>query len=81
MIVDYYRFLVEWPGRNKGAEALWRPGQRFFNVLAEYHPELAEKIRGTDIDPFYDDHKIKDAIEFLVKNWYETCMKEEQEKK
>lgn len=30
-----------------------RWGQACFNVLWEYRPDLAEQIRGTDLDPFY----------------------------
>ncbi len=33
----------------------WRLGQTYFNVLLEMHPELAEMIRGTSIDPFHFD--------------------------
>jgi hypothetical protein len=36
----------------------WRVGQRFFNVLARMDPVLADMIRGTSADPFYDDSKI-----------------------
>ena len=35
-------------------ENVWsRHGQALFNVLEEMHPELAELIRGTTLDPFY----------------------------
>lgn len=36
----------------------WRLGQTYFNVLYEYSPELADWVRGTYIDPFYDDSKV-----------------------
>lgn len=35
----------------------WRLGQCAFNVLCELRPELAEKVRGGPIDPFYCDHQ------------------------
>lgn len=35
----------------------WRYGQTLFNVLHEGWPELANEIRGTEIDPFYTDDK------------------------
>lgn len=30
-----------------------RQGQRLFNVLTEFRPELAGQVRGTHMDPFY----------------------------
>lgn len=30
-----------------------RVGQRYFNELLEYRPQLAEQVRGTKNDPFY----------------------------
>jgi hypothetical protein len=30
-----------------------RLGQHYFNTLNETRPELAKKIRGTKLDPFY----------------------------
>lgn len=35
-----------------------REGQKAFNLLYKYYPEIAEKIRSTDSDPFYDDSKL-----------------------
>jgi hypothetical protein len=40
-----------------GAETL-REGQRAFNELHTRDPELAEIIRGSDCDPFYDDSRL-----------------------
>lgn len=36
-----------------------RVGQKAFNDFAEKYPDLAEKIRGTEFDPFYDDSKLE----------------------
>lgn len=33
----------------------WRRGQTYFNVLHQMRPSLANKIRGTNLDPFYTD--------------------------
>ena len=33
--------------------------QKAFNDFAEKYPDLAEKIRGTEFDPFYDDSKLE----------------------
>lgn len=32
------------------------------------HPELAEQIRGTDVDPFYDNKKINSCLVWLYGN-------------
>lgn len=36
-----------------------RNGQAMFNALHEFDPELADTIRGTDADPFYDNLKVE----------------------
>lgn len=40
-----------------------RRGQAHFNVLYIGHPSIANMIRGTDVDPFYDDNRIVDFLE------------------
>ncbi len=35
------------------AQPDWRYGQTLFNYLLQHRPELAEKIRSTEFDPFY----------------------------
>jgi hypothetical protein len=47
----------------------WRKGQRLFNMLLQYHPDLAEYIRGTGRDPFHNDSKVHECLEFIRKNW------------
>lgn len=39
-----------------------RNGQALFNALVEVDPAFAEKIRGTEHDPFYKDERIPDAL-------------------
>lgn len=39
-----------------------RRGQAHFNVLYIGHPSIANMIRGSEIDPFYDDSRL---VEFL----------------
>jgi len=36
-----------------------RRGQALFNALAEVNPNKADRIRGTDIDPFFNNNRIK----------------------
>lgn len=40
----------------QAANPSWRWGQTCFNVLHSVHMGAAEAIRGTDIDPFYDEN-------------------------
>lgn len=42
-----------------------REGQCYFNTLYEVNPELANEIRGTNIDPFYLDSRIDAFVDFL----------------
>lgn len=46
-----------------------RVGQHAFNMLFDVKPKLAEKIRGTDYDPFYFDTKLDKFWEFVGENW------------
>lgn len=51
----------------------WRVGQCAFNALLTCYPALAEKVRGTDADPFYVEDPMVDPRwwkfnEFLAEN-------------
>ena len=35
-----------------------RLGQALFNVLADSHPEIADYVRGTEFDPYYDNSRL-----------------------
>lgn len=52
--VTYDKFLQTIPEIARYYE--WRYGQALFNALTKIRPQLAEKVRGTTIDPFYRDH-------------------------
>lgn len=45
---------------------LWRKGQRLFQALHDTNVTLANEIRGTDIDPFYDDTRCMDFYAWLT---------------
>ena len=45
-----------------------RKGQAAFNLLYEVRKELADEIRGTDNDPFYDDSNWGRFVSFLSVN-------------
>ena len=52
---SYDDFLEAVIIRHTWTRGSWRMGQTAFNTLQALRPELAEKYRGSDIDPFYAD--------------------------
>jgi len=53
-------------------EGDWRLGQTYFNVLTEFNPRLAEQVRGSALDPFYQDIRIVEFLAFVGENWRES---------
>ena len=43
----------------------WRLGQCYFNALLEIDPDLAERVRGTECDPFNSTKENKRLEHFL----------------
>jgi len=43
-----------------------RPGQVLFNTLAHMDMDLANQIRGTDADPYYDDANLPKFYERVI---------------
>lgn len=69
--MDYTDFVIAGYKRFN-AEPDWRLGQSFFNVLREVRPDLAERVRGTKVDPFYVDDKVTDFLNFVGSRWEEN---------
>jgi hypothetical protein len=46
-----------------------RVGQYFFNQLVNVHPELAEKVRTSSVDPFYNDKLIHKFVLVCEQSW------------
>ena len=61
-----YAFFV---GTELARNSELRLGQTYFNVLHTIAPDLANEIRGTDLDPFHKERD--DGIQELIK-WLET---------
>lgn len=53
----------------KGRTPDWRMGQTYFNVLSQVRPDLAELVRGTELDPFYQDDRVVGFLEFVASRW------------
>ena len=47
----------------------WRHGQFAFNMLYSWRPVLADKIRTTEIDPFYRDDRLPAFWEYVIAHW------------
>ena len=47
----------------------WRDGQTLFNIVHAVRPDVADAIRGSLCDPFYQDVKIADAVAAMRKIW------------
>jgi len=58
---DFYSRVEE---RQSKTKERW--GQAAFNILSETNPELAEKIRGSDMDPFYAEFNTQTIGRFLA---------------
>jgi hypothetical protein len=52
---NLHLFMLDYARAHKSQ----RRGQAYFNALAEQQPEMADRIRGTPDDPFYDDERIE----------------------
>jgi hypothetical protein len=46
-----------------------RRGQAYYNYLASVRMDLTNNIVGTKLDPFYDDRRLNEFIEYVKKNW------------
>lgn len=54
----------------------WRIGQSMFNALYHIRPDLADRLRGGELDPFYRTHtnhsdveSIGKTMEWLEQHW------------
>jgi len=50
-----------------------RVGQALYNELCDVRPDLAARMRGTDMDPFYarhvEDVRYQKALTFIAEEW------------
>lgn len=46
-----------------------RSGQAYFNTLADVRPSLAEEVRATTLDPFYDDANLAAFLVWVGEHW------------
>lgn len=53
---DFYQMI-------QNRDKQYRKGQYAFNLMTQLCPEFAERVRGTVIDPFYIDGKLKHFVD------------------
>lgn len=46
-----------------------RAGQAAFNALHVMRPDLSERVRSTDLDPFYSGDRLADFFGFVEREW------------
>ena len=62
-LTEYTIALNEAMITNHGVQ---RAGQLAFNILHEMHPEVANYVRGTPVDPFYQDSLLEDFFRAIT---------------
>ena len=67
---DYFLRVVKEMSQHRG---VMRFGQMLFNVLHEMRPELANAVRGSELDPFYtqDEEVLSNFLVYVVEEWDE----------
>lgn len=68
MKLTFSEFIAVWSNRILTYREE-RVGQAFFNALVECNPSLAERIRGTWLDPFYDTARLNSTVRWVAENW------------
>lgn len=65
-------FMSHW-GQLIDGNPTWRTGQSMFNALYHIRPDLADRLRGGELDPFYRDHNdgeaISNTLSWLEQHW------------
>jgi len=78
-IMTYKKFLekvnkLKQDQKNKPENTRLRYGQIIMNELWQTWPKKYDYITNSDMDPFYDDNKVKDVLCYLESNWPATSM-------
>lgn len=46
-----------------------RRGQAYYNYLSSVRMDLTNNIMGTKLDPYYDNSRLNDFLEYVKRNW------------
>jgi hypothetical protein len=66
---DFVELVQREFGEWQKVDSTYRYGQCMFNLLAGCRPDIAERIRATNVDPFYKDYVSQDTWEFVHDVW------------
>jgi hypothetical protein len=66
--LEFHDYLA---GVTTGRPPGWRAGQWYFNALADVRPDLAERVRGTALDPFHRDDLLPAFLRYVARHWNE----------
>ena len=66
----YFNDIIALAGKTRKLNNQLRRGQCLFNALYDINPDVANNIRSTDSDCFYDDNKIETFFNELIKFGY-----------
>ena len=66
MTFDQYR---DASGQAWHANRNWRQGQAYFNTLVRVRPDLSERVRATNFDPFYNNLRLPNFLAWLEEVW------------
>jgi hypothetical protein len=58
-----FHFYIEAVSHAIRVNPTWRIGQAYFNVLDDMEPEIARRVQGSPLDPFYNDSRITAFLE------------------
>lgn len=66
--MEFHEYLSQWT-RSLSNFPQWRAGQAAFNILHQHRPDLANMVRNTGLDPFYDDDKLPGFLVWISERW------------
>lgn len=66
MTFEEYQTAVEYAQENNPT---WRKGQAAFNVLMCNREDLSERVRGTPLDPYYNDTILNEFYHWVREHW------------
>jgi hypothetical protein len=69
VVTSLHDYIQASQARFVSSETDERLGQAYFNQLVAERPELAERVRGTLRDPFYDNRRLSAFLNYIGENW------------
>lgn len=67
--MTFDEYVVEATARFRHPGLDERKGQAFFNELLVVRPDIAERARGSALDPFYQDARLPEFLAFVAVKW------------